>query len=288
MSQIRDALRWFLEAGGVAVRQLVLWSEGDTAEALDASPRVASGRGAPTHPAPDGSVFVRRDGTAGTTLYVRTSGAWAVASGTDPAIAAALIAATSGTPAALRLFEATANGTRQVSIVAPADLTSDRTVSLPDANVDLGAVATAAGQVAGLLALPLPTLLSATFTADDLDAEALSQDLVIGPLPAGATVLAAHLDLQVGFDGGEAASVAVEVGIDAEGGEGAFIDSTSIFAGADLGRTSGDATDLPRSIGDGIDAIARVTADVDVALLTTGQFTVHVVYLSVPISPPPE
>lgn len=238
MAQIRDALRWFLEAGGVAVRQLVLWSEGDTAEALDASPRVASGRGAPTHPAPDGSVFVRRDGTAGTTLYVRTAGAWAPAAGTDPAV--------------------------------------------------VEAIETHTGQIAGLLALPLPTLLSATFTADDLDAEDTSQDLVIGTLPAGSTVLAAHLDLQVGFDGGEGASVAVEVGIDAEGGEGAFIDSTSIFAGADLGRTSGDATDLPRSIGDGIDAIARVTADVDVALLTTGQFTVHVVYLSVPISPPPE
>lgn len=39
-------------------------------------PTITSGTGAPTHTPPNGSVYLRTDGTATTTLYVRAGGAW--------------------------------------------------------------------------------------------------------------------------------------------------------------------------------------------------------------------
>ena len=39
-------------------------------------PTITTGTGAPSHSAPNGSVYLRTDGTATTTLYVRASGAW--------------------------------------------------------------------------------------------------------------------------------------------------------------------------------------------------------------------
>ena len=39
-------------------------------------PRITIGTGAPSHSAPNGSVYLRTDGTATTTLYVRAGGAW--------------------------------------------------------------------------------------------------------------------------------------------------------------------------------------------------------------------
>lgn len=39
-------------------------------------PTITVGTGAPSHSAPDGSLYPRTDGTASTTLYVRAAGAW--------------------------------------------------------------------------------------------------------------------------------------------------------------------------------------------------------------------
>jgi hypothetical protein len=39
-------------------------------------PTITTGTGAPSHSAPDGSVYLRQDGTAATTLYIRAGGAW--------------------------------------------------------------------------------------------------------------------------------------------------------------------------------------------------------------------
>jgi hypothetical protein len=43
-------------------------------------PTITTGTGAPSHSAPNGSVYLRTDGTATTTLYVRASGAWSALS----------------------------------------------------------------------------------------------------------------------------------------------------------------------------------------------------------------
>jgi hypothetical protein len=43
-------------------------------------PTITTGTGAPSHSAPDGSVYLRTDGTASTTLYVRAAGAWSALS----------------------------------------------------------------------------------------------------------------------------------------------------------------------------------------------------------------
>lgn len=43
-------------------------------------PRITIGTGAPSHSAPNGSVYLRTDGTATTTLYVRAGGAWSALS----------------------------------------------------------------------------------------------------------------------------------------------------------------------------------------------------------------
>jgi len=39
-------------------------------------PTITTGTGAPSHSAPNGSVYLRTDGGAGSTLYVRETGAW--------------------------------------------------------------------------------------------------------------------------------------------------------------------------------------------------------------------
>lgn len=39
-------------------------------------PTITTGTGAPSHSAPNGSVYLRTDGTSTTTLYIRAAGAW--------------------------------------------------------------------------------------------------------------------------------------------------------------------------------------------------------------------
>ena len=43
-------------------------------------PTITTGTGAPSHSAPNGSVYQRQDGTASTTLYVRAAGSWSALS----------------------------------------------------------------------------------------------------------------------------------------------------------------------------------------------------------------
>lgn len=53
-------------------------------------------------------------------------------------LTAMLQAAGASTPSQLELYEATDNGTNKVTIEPPPSLSADRTVSLPDEDVDLG------------------------------------------------------------------------------------------------------------------------------------------------------
>jgi hypothetical protein len=50
--------------------------EAGALELTSTSVRIMSGSGAPTNTAPNGSIYLRADGTAGSTLYVRESGGW--------------------------------------------------------------------------------------------------------------------------------------------------------------------------------------------------------------------
>lgn len=58
--------------------RVTLAAAGPTAgiELGTSGPTITTGTGAPTHSAPNGSLYTRTDGGAGTTLYVRESGAW--------------------------------------------------------------------------------------------------------------------------------------------------------------------------------------------------------------------
>lgn len=44
--------------------------------ALASVPTMTSGTGVPNHTAPNGSIYLRTDGAAATTIYVRAAGAW--------------------------------------------------------------------------------------------------------------------------------------------------------------------------------------------------------------------
>ena len=59
---------------GMAVRKVVVATDGS--DKLSASPTITSGAGVPTAAEPDGSLYLRTNGGASTTLYVRHTGAW--------------------------------------------------------------------------------------------------------------------------------------------------------------------------------------------------------------------
>lgn len=59
---------------GMAMVGLVL--KGGPGAGVAGSPSITTGVGAPIAVEPNGSVYLRVDGTAGTTLYVRAAGAW--------------------------------------------------------------------------------------------------------------------------------------------------------------------------------------------------------------------
>lgn len=61
-----------------ATRRVTIGAPGSTAgiELGSGGPTITTGTGAPSHSAPDGSVYLRQDGTAATTLYIRAGGAW--------------------------------------------------------------------------------------------------------------------------------------------------------------------------------------------------------------------
>jgi hypothetical protein len=58
--------------------KVTIGAAGTTAgiELGSSGPTITTGTGAPSHSAPDGSLYLRTDGGAGSTLYVREAGAW--------------------------------------------------------------------------------------------------------------------------------------------------------------------------------------------------------------------
>jgi hypothetical protein len=66
-----SAVIWQIQQTGKSVRHA-----NGTRYGGASGPLVTSGAGAPSASDPDGSLFLRTDGTAGTTLYVRAAGAW--------------------------------------------------------------------------------------------------------------------------------------------------------------------------------------------------------------------
>lgn len=65
----------FRDAAGVAIRKLSVWT-GATEALIATSPTVTSGTGAPSATEPNGSIYLRTNGTALSTIYARVSGAW--------------------------------------------------------------------------------------------------------------------------------------------------------------------------------------------------------------------
>jgi len=65
-----------------ATGRITLGDVGTTAgiELGSGGPTITTGTDAPSHSAPDGSLYTRQDGTASTTLYVRAGGAWSALS----------------------------------------------------------------------------------------------------------------------------------------------------------------------------------------------------------------
>ena len=60
---------------GDAFRKLTLWISGAESD-LGTSPTLTSGSGAPSATEPNGSVYLRTNGAAASTIYARVSGAW--------------------------------------------------------------------------------------------------------------------------------------------------------------------------------------------------------------------
>ena len=70
----RGPLR-FRDVIGVAMRKITVWISGDESD-ITTSPTITGGTGAPSATEPNGSLYLRTNGTALSTLYARVSGAW--------------------------------------------------------------------------------------------------------------------------------------------------------------------------------------------------------------------
>lgn len=66
---IRAKIRSVISCTGIIIKALATDSDATSAN-------ISSGTGAPTAAEPDGSVYLRKDGAAATTFYVRAAGAW--------------------------------------------------------------------------------------------------------------------------------------------------------------------------------------------------------------------
>jgi hypothetical protein len=66
----------FRDAVGAAFRKLTIWTAA-TEATVATSPTLTSGSGAPSAAEPNGSLYLRTNGGAASTLYARISGAWA-------------------------------------------------------------------------------------------------------------------------------------------------------------------------------------------------------------------
>ena len=65
----------FRDAAGIAIRKLSVWTDA-TETKIATSPTLTGGSGAPSATEPNGSVYLRTNGSSASTLYVRVSGAW--------------------------------------------------------------------------------------------------------------------------------------------------------------------------------------------------------------------
>ncbi len=65
----------FRDAVGAAFRKLTIWTAA-TEATVATSPTITSGSGAPSASEPNGSVYLRTNGSSASTLYVRAGGAW--------------------------------------------------------------------------------------------------------------------------------------------------------------------------------------------------------------------
>lgn len=73
VSALRAVVRTAIACVGVIIKPTAT-------SALSTSPNISSGAGAPSASEPNGSVYLRTDGTATTTVYQRAAGAWSALS----------------------------------------------------------------------------------------------------------------------------------------------------------------------------------------------------------------
>ena len=68
----------FADSAGVAIRKITVWLSG-AETGIATSPTITSGAGVPASTEADGSVYLRTDGAADTTVYVMLSTVWTAA-----------------------------------------------------------------------------------------------------------------------------------------------------------------------------------------------------------------
>lgn len=126
---------------GDAFRKLTLWISGAESD-LGTSPTLTSGSGAPSATEPNGSVYLRTNGAATTTLYARISGAWvAVTASALPAASVFLSAEITGNGSA----QNTAHGLATVPALVfaiPSNMTAGAFVVTYGTHTDTNAIVT--------------------------------------------------------------------------------------------------------------------------------------------------
>jgi hypothetical protein len=120
--------------------------------------------------------------------------------------------------------------------------------------------------------------LVATVGHADLTAEAGSQVIALGTLPAGSRVLGVRIALATAFTGGGAGSVTVDVG--STGDADALVDGANLFAASADGECSSITAGVAPNKGFAAATVINGTfaADVDVDDLTAGACTIEVLY----------
>ena len=69
----------------ISATAVVLLPDGAARSDVTTSPTITAGTGAPAEAAPDGSLYLRTDGTTGdNSLYMRIGGAWQAMAGQTP------------------------------------------------------------------------------------------------------------------------------------------------------------------------------------------------------------
>jgi hypothetical protein len=121
-----------------------------------------------------------------------------------------------------------------------------------------------------------------TFTHASFTAAAVAEEVNCTGFPANVLVSHTWIELNECFSGGAATGVALEAG-DAGDPNGQFT-STSVFTGASTTTplfAAGAETTLRFEAA--FTPSVTLTADVDVVDLTAGSFTIHIVYLTMPL-----